>query len=79
MLFGANSTLAKKTHLTFRQNLIKEIITTHSYTRNLTNRTGPLNHDHSMRLVERHFVRQMPQKPKTKSPTREVCALCRCE
>ena len=62
MLFGANSILTKMTHLTFRQNLIKEIITVHSYTHNLTNRTGPINHDQPMRLVERHFVQPKVQR-----------------
>ena len=55
---------SKDTHLDFRIKLIYEIITCHSYTKGKNNRHGPRHHKQPLRLVERHFIRQMSQVPK---------------
>ena len=51
-------------HLYFRLKLINEIISWHSYTKGKKNRHGPQSHKQPLRLVERHFFRQMSQESK---------------
>ena len=60
------------THLDFRQMLIKEIITWHSYG-SISNKRGPHVHDNPLRLVENHFIRKMSQVPKKQ---KRKCVRC---
>ena len=55
---------SKDTHLNFSLKFITEIISWNSYTKGKNNRHGPQTHKQPLRLVERHFIRQMSQEPK---------------
>ena len=60
-----------ETHLNFKQMIIKEIITWHSYGSS-SNKCGPHVHDQPLRLVEKHIIPKMSQVPK-KQKTKCVC------
>ena len=62
------------THLTFRQNLMKEITSFHLYGHQ-QRQTGAHQHDNSMRLLEHHFIRKIPQHQGGKR-VRRKCVRC---
>ena len=64
---------SKDTHLNFRLKIITEIISWHSYTKGKNNRHGPQTHKQPLRLVERHFIRQMSQESKKQ---KRKCVRC---
>ena len=60
-------------HLGFRQKLIEEIISFHSFGQHAT-QTGSHNHPNPLRLAERHFIRRISQKGEGR--LRRNCVRC---
>ena len=73
-------TTSHATHLSFRQMLVREIITAHHYGAT-KNQRGRKIHEHPFRLTDRHFIRKISQFPKKR---KRKCVVChakgvRCE
>ena len=62
-----------ETHLGFRQKLIEEIITYHSFGQQAT-QTGSHNRPNPLRLTEHHFIRRISQKGEGR--LRRNCVKC---
>ena len=63
-------------HLRFRKQLIKELITFHSYGATKKNKTGKKNSDENpMHLTDRHFLRTYPKSRKEVKLINQLCKM----